>query len=83
MHSRICQEIDQIMMALRAFFTNFKEGSTVTVEYVAQRYFNSGKSKCTSTCPSTVDRRYEVGSCLVPSAVESLCVVGISNMVSK
>ena len=26
-HSRICQEIDQIMMALRTDFTNFEEDS--------------------------------------------------------
>ena len=28
-HSRICQEIDQIMMALRSDITNFEEDSSI------------------------------------------------------
>ena len=34
-HSRICQEIDQIMMALRTDITNFEEDSTSLLGHTA------------------------------------------------
>ena len=42
-HSRICQEIDQIMMALRTDFTNFEEDST-HAQY--ELIVNSNSSNC-------------------------------------